>query len=110
MSSCSEDLLTRDIQCYCGRTAVLKTSWTNNNPGRRFRTCSTRNERGGGNACQFFTWVDPPICARAGVIIPGLLRKLRKRDEEIAGLKKRSQIMGVLLFFVTVMLLLLVMG
>ncbi|GJU03537.1 hypothetical protein Tco_1113875, partial [Tanacetum coccineum] len=40
---------------------------TDTNPGRQFRSCST-------NTCPIFSWVDPPMCARAMVIIPGLLR------------------------------------
>ncbi|KAL8241209.1 hypothetical protein R6Q59_014564, partial [Mikania micrantha] len=27
------------VVCHCGRLATMKTSWTNNNPGRRFYTC-----------------------------------------------------------------------
>ncbi|PWA95313.1 zinc finger, GRF-type [Artemisia annua] len=51
------------VQCWCGQTAVVRTSWTNRNPGRRFYGC-----------CDFIDWYDPPMCARSVSIIPGLLR------------------------------------
>ncbi|GJX04428.1 hypothetical protein Tco_0190344 [Tanacetum coccineum] len=55
------------MNCFCGNPTVIRTSWTDTNPGRRFRSCST-------NTCPIFSWVDPPMCARAMAIIPGLLR------------------------------------
>ncbi|PWA35302.1 zinc finger, GRF-type [Artemisia annua] len=42
------------VVCTCGKPAVVKTSWTNRNPGRRFFGCPTMS-------------VD---------IIPGLLRRI----------------------------------
>ncbi|PIN05649.1 DNA-(apurinic or apyrimidinic site) lyase [Handroanthus impetiginosus] len=68
--------------CYCGRMAILKTSWTNINPGCCFMGCANIRSEGGGRQCGFFAWVDPPICARGTVIILGLLRKLQARNEE----------------------------
>lgn len=56
------------MSCFCGNPAVVRTSWTNINPGRRFQACSQVP------GCGFFVWVDPPMCARAIAIIPGLLR------------------------------------
>ncbi|PIN02411.1 DNA-(apurinic or apyrimidinic site) lyase [Handroanthus impetiginosus] len=93
------------MHCYCGRIAQLKTSWTSNNPGRHFQTCASRNGENGVTGCQFFMWVDPPMYARVIAIIPGLLRKLKARDEEIHGLKKRTRMMGALLFLMLVFLL-----
>ncbi|PIN17286.1 DNA-(apurinic or apyrimidinic site) lyase [Handroanthus impetiginosus] len=103
MSHISE---TRVTDCYCGKIAILKTSWTNDNPGRHFRVCPNTGGRGPALQCGFFMWVDPPMCPRGRAIIPGLLRKLKARDEEIASLKKRLRVMvavilllGFLLFF-----------
>lgn len=28
-----------NMECYCGRTAKLTTSWKDTNPGRRFLAC-----------------------------------------------------------------------
>ncbi|GJR08004.1 hypothetical protein Tco_0790656 [Tanacetum coccineum] len=46
------------------------------NPGRRFLACLQLN----GERCIYFDWVDPPMCQRAMMIIPGLLR-VRNRME-----------------------------
>ncbi|KAL0453475.1 UNVERIFIED_CONTAM: hypothetical protein Slati_1325600 [Sesamum latifolium] len=37
--------------CYCGMRAMLQTSWTSENPGRRFHACRDFN-RGG---CRFLS-------------------------------------------------------
>ncbi|KAG8373237.1 hypothetical protein BUALT_Bualt11G0002800 [Buddleja alternifolia] len=29
-----------NITCYCGLRAQIRTSWTNENPGRRFHACA----------------------------------------------------------------------
>ena len=51
------------VQCWCGQTALIHTSWNNRNLGRRFY-----------GYCDFIDWYDPPMCARSVSIIPGLLR------------------------------------
>ncbi|GER40470.1 GRF zinc finger containing protein [Striga asiatica] len=83
MSSNSYD---RDHRyCYCGERSVIRTSWTSENPGRRFRSC-IEYEGEGNPECDFFSWVDPPMCRRSTEIIPGLLRKsnvLRAENEEL---------------------------
>nr|GEV15174.1 zinc finger, GRF-type [Tanacetum cinerariifolium] len=33
------------IRCACGLKAVIRTSWTNRNPGRRFYGCPTITQR-----------------------------------------------------------------
>ncbi|PIN18236.1 DNA-(apurinic or apyrimidinic site) lyase [Handroanthus impetiginosus] len=84
--------------------AILKTLWTSINAGRRFMGCANIRSEGGKRQCGFFTWVDPPICARGTVIIPGLLCKLQARNEEVASLQKRLRFMVVvvvlLIFFI----------
>ncbi|GER45281.1 GRF zinc finger containing protein [Striga asiatica] len=68
--------------CKCLQRSIIVTSWTSENPGRRFRSCS-EYENGG---CDFFSWVDPPMCNRSKQIIPGLLRKsnqLRAQNEAL---------------------------
>lgn len=37
----------------------------------------------GGRECNYFTWFDPPMCARSKMIIPGLLRKISDLEGEI---------------------------
>ncbi|KAL0398485.1 UNVERIFIED_CONTAM: hypothetical protein Sradi_2191800 [Sesamum radiatum] len=63
----------------------MRTSWTKDNPGRRFYNCSI----GRGN-CAFFAWEDPPICARSKLIIPGLLRKINALEDKVANLQKKT--------------------
>lgn len=47
---------------------MAKTAWTNSNAGRRFYSC---------DRCRFFRWLDGPLCERAQLIIPGLLRRIK---------------------------------
>lgn len=35
----SKRVFSRMVNCSCGRRAVIRTSWTNINPGRRFYSC-----------------------------------------------------------------------
>lgn len=68
-------------QCYCGVRAKVRTSWTDNNPGRRFFGCAKYNSNGCG--CGYFGWFDPPMCPRGRQIIPRLLRRIehyRRRE------------------------------
>lgn len=71
--------------CNCGITLPLKTSWTDQNPGRRWWGCNT---------CRFFEWFDPEMCPRSTSLIPGILRSKNKVEEENKRLKaiiKRSR-------------------
>ncbi|CAA0839873.1 zinc knuckle (CCHC-type) family protein [Striga hermonthica] len=79
--------VTGSVDCYCGRRAVIRTSWTNENPGRRFHACLKKEEGGG---CVFFDWYDPPMCRRAKSLILGLLKKMNASEEEILKLKAET--------------------
>ncbi|KAF4367233.1 hypothetical protein G4B88_026740 [Cannabis sativa] len=39
-------------------------------------------QRRGG--CEFWEWIDPPMCDRATVVIPSLLKKIRRLEQEIS--------------------------
>ena len=69
------------VVCFCGKLALVKTSWTPLNPGRRFYACPTKD-----SVCGFIGWVDPPMCARSKTIIPGLLRNINTLEERCNGL------------------------
>ncbi|KAF4403656.1 hypothetical protein G4B88_002509 [Cannabis sativa] len=73
--------------CRCDppRVAEMKTSWTNKNPGRRFVRCPFHQQEQG---CNFWMWYDPPMCERALVVIPGLLRKIRNLEMEVSNLSE----------------------
>ncbi|KAL2510025.1 uncharacterized protein Fot_33672 [Forsythia ovata] len=58
--------------CYCGQFSVTRTSWMENNLGRRFQGCIFDRRP---DACDYFSWVDPPPHPRYKVVINGLLRK-----------------------------------
>ncbi|KAJ9568264.1 hypothetical protein OSB04_004230 [Centaurea solstitialis] len=71
--------------CKCGAPTMVRTSWTNTNPGRRFYCCSRNVSRGliPGSNCPFLGWVDPAPCNRCMVIIPGLLRSKNSVEGEL---------------------------
>ncbi|XP_017225141.1 uncharacterized protein LOC108201361 [Daucus carota subsp. sativus] len=90
MSSYSSSTVQNTDLCQCGLVPVLKTSWTDNNPGRRFWSCRMylRNKRKG---CGYYRWHDPPVEGRSKNIIPDLLRKIEMLEEEIKELKRKEQ-------------------
>ncbi|PWA97153.1 zinc finger, GRF-type [Artemisia annua] len=57
--------------CFCGTPAIIRTSWTQANPGRRFYCCARTVQN-----CGYFGWAEPQLCARAMEIIPGLLNNM----------------------------------
>ena len=100
--------------CDCGKRSVLRTSWMNTNPGRRFLTCDRSMVRlvifllilliyglfcgvflgfslNHCMGCQYFQWIDPPMCNRSKQIIPGLLRRVSKNDDENKRLQTRNK-------------------
>ncbi|KAH6822516.1 hypothetical protein C2S53_008993 [Perilla frutescens var. hirtella] len=76
-----------NMLCRCEVRAALRTSWTPDNPGRRFLCCP----RSGIDSCGFWTWYDPVMCARARAIIPGLLRRINGAEAEVVALKKNKK-------------------
>ncbi|KAL8244416.1 hypothetical protein R6Q59_010674 [Mikania micrantha] len=81
--------------CYCGRLATVRTFWTDQNPGRRFYSCPNEASRCRG----FLGWLDPPMCPRATVIIPGLLRSKNKLKDEVKQLKATIGKKNFIIFF-----------
>ncbi|KAL0333152.1 UNVERIFIED_CONTAM: hypothetical protein Sangu_1471400 [Sesamum angustifolium] len=76
MASSDSTSTIKTLMCYCGKEACLRTSWTNNNSGRRFPWFGDV-----ASGCGFFVWEDPPMCTRAKKIIFWLLHKLNKIEE-----------------------------
>ncbi|KAL0337389.1 UNVERIFIED_CONTAM: hypothetical protein Scaly_2014000 [Sesamum calycinum] len=76
--------ISRPIFCHCGKRAMVRTSWTNENPGRRFHSCEDYKTEG----CGFFYWEDPPMCARAKVVIPGLLAKCSRYEAKLEEMRR----------------------
>ncbi|CAA0839001.1 Unknown protein [Striga hermonthica] len=79
--------VTGDGTCHCGQRTVIRTSWKDTNPGRRFESCLNYEHSG----CDYFDWFDPPMCRRSKMIIPGLLRKMNERQTEIEKLKQKNE-------------------
>ncbi|KAK6151949.1 hypothetical protein DH2020_014584 [Rehmannia glutinosa] len=79
--------VTGEDVCHCGTLAVIRTSWTTDNPGRRFQSCR-QFDRGG---CSFFAWKDPPMCRRAKAIIPGLLKRINDMCKELEKMELNEQ-------------------
>ncbi|MFS7952775.1 putative transcription factor GRF family [Helianthus anomalus] len=53
------------VYCRCGRKTVIKTSWTDKNPGRSFYGCPAH--------CGFIAWSESEVYLRSKVIILKLL-------------------------------------
>ncbi|KAK1430141.1 hypothetical protein QVD17_12682 [Tagetes erecta] len=59
--------------CSCGSCTTIRTSWTEANPGRRFHCCRS--------GCGFVEWLDPKMCERSRIVIPGLLKRINECQE-----------------------------
>ncbi|KAB1227145.1 hypothetical protein CJ030_MR1G027736 [Morella rubra] len=70
-------------QCYCGVTTYMKTSYTEHNFGRRFYSCPNYKIK---RACEFFAWVDPPMCEHGKRV----LKHMRDRQERLNVDKKSA--------------------
>ncbi|KAL2502550.1 uncharacterized protein Fot_36398 [Forsythia ovata] len=66
-------------RCHCGIRCVLKTSWTNENLGRRFLGCYNYRVAGG---CNYFKWVDHPVPPRENELITTLLRRCEESERK----------------------------
>ncbi|KAK8692057.1 hypothetical protein V6N13_075539 [Hibiscus sabdariffa] len=65
--------------CGCGFSAQLRTSWSNDNPGRRFFGCKNHGSLVH-HACRYFSWFGPPMTPRARVVMVGLLKKIKTNE------------------------------
>ncbi|CAB4263561.1 unnamed protein product [Prunus armeniaca] len=84
--------------CHCGNQCHLRTSWTDNNPRRRF-----------------WGYADYGVCERSKIVISGLLKRLRKEEKENRKLKKevgaalkaqrflRASVLGSWIFFIVLL-------
>ncbi|WCJ21329.1 hypothetical protein M5689_003490 [Euphorbia peplus] len=78
----------RDI-CDCGFKAVVRTSWRNDNPGRRFYNCRIKGNRHG--SCNYFLLIDDKLKDRPMSIVLGLLRKLEIMEIECVQLRETGR-------------------
>ncbi|GJR17590.1 zinc finger, GRF-type containing protein [Tanacetum coccineum] len=82
------------VRCACGLEAVIRTSWTNRNPSRRFYGCPTLSP----TCVNFLRWFDPPMRQRSVQIIPGLLRSCNEPEEILAMVEEKRR--KLLKFFI----------
>ncbi|XP_019166873.1 PREDICTED: uncharacterized protein LOC109162640 [Ipomoea nil] len=73
-----------EVRCWCGEVAPVKMSWSNVNPGKRYRACP---HYGGNRSCRFFEWIDSDVSERVSRVIRGLLKRLDNKDSEIQKLQ-----------------------
>ncbi|CAN1161307.1 hypothetical protein LINPERHAP2_LOCUS23841, partial [Linum perenne] len=64
---------------------VLLTSWTEDNPGRRFLRCVSAKKASVSGTRHYFSWFDKPMPVRTKVVINGLLRKLDVVENAVGG-------------------------
>ncbi|KAK9755579.1 hypothetical protein RND81_01G035900 [Saponaria officinalis] len=88
--------------CFCGRVAVVLTSWTKDNPGRRFEACPIYNPVTKTRGCRCFRWLDENQTTWQKKVINQLVleRKLLKNEAEMLQkendmLKKEEKMMKV---------------
>ncbi|RZB70552.1 hypothetical protein D0Y65_035499 [Glycine soja] len=91
------------VFCLCNIEAPLVTSWTEENPGRRFYGCGLYKDRGT-KGCNFFQWHDPVDNNRQKKIIVGLMKevdelKLREKDLQtmISEMKMKEKCLWIVL-------------
>ncbi|KAJ1691576.1 hypothetical protein LUZ63_015731 [Rhynchospora breviuscula] len=91
--------------CHCNELAVLKTAWTDSNPGRRFLGCRNYEIS---RSCGYFFWYDAPVQDRAKVVINGLLRRLNnfEREKKARESKERRLIAIIVILVVFILYLL----
>ena len=46
--------------------------------------------------CEYFEWIDPPMCKRSTQIVHGLLRKINETESEKKRLQRRNKKLMVL--------------
>ncbi|CAI0446328.1 unnamed protein product, partial [Linum tenue] len=83
--------------CRCGEAEVLRTSWTDGNPGRRFYGC---NNYGTSGACNFFRWVDPILDEPMKQAIRGLHKRivaLERRNDQPSIFVGRIKLISIML-------------
>ncbi|GER50530.1 GRF zinc finger containing protein [Striga asiatica] len=78
--------ISSSLECECRKRVVLRTSWIDDHPGRRFHSCLSWKKGG----CKSFEWEDPLICWRAKAIIPGILRRVNALEDENKALRQKN--------------------
>ncbi|KAL4564580.1 hypothetical protein LXL04_028644 [Taraxacum kok-saghyz] len=99
------------VVCFCVRNALMRTSWTDLNPGRRFWGCPkpftvpdsyifsfffcSYSKR---STCGFIGWIDGPMCERSKHVIPCLLRSMNRVERALEKSKEEVQKLKIYMF------------
>ncbi|KAL6494493.1 hypothetical protein OROGR_031293 [Orobanche gracilis] len=91
-SSCaSQRTNKRLIYCDCGVRSPILTSWTDDNPGRKFFGCGFY-EVYGKKCCGFFQWYDDEdFLAAKDKVIARLVKKNEEMNENNEDVKEKNQ-------------------
>ncbi|XP_058775893.1 uncharacterized protein At4g04775-like [Vicia villosa] len=76
----------RGSKCWCEIESPLMTSWTYENPGRRFHGCGNYKVMGK-KGCNYFEWVDDDMSNRA----KDMIRYLKNKNDEVMDLMRDTQ-------------------
>ncbi|KAL3519726.1 hypothetical protein ACH5RR_017875 [Cinchona calisaya] len=90
----SEEISSVPVICHCGKASKFRTSWTDENPGRRFFCCENYEES---NGCGFLLWYDKPMCEQSTWVIPRLLRNVRMQEAENIRRRYREKLLWLAL-------------
>jgi len=77
--------LTEEVRCFHGLLLTLKTSWSDNNPGRRFWSCPYYGSR----KCKYFRWRDDVVNERYKFVIHKLVKKMKDINELLVANEKK---------------------
>ncbi|GJS17103.1 zinc finger, GRF-type containing protein [Tanacetum coccineum] len=72
------------VRYACGLEAVIRTSWTNRNSGRRFYGCPTLSP----TYVNFLRWYDPPMCQRTKT------QREAQQANELSNLTRQRQLLA----------------
>ncbi|KAM3378731.1 hypothetical protein P3S68_011144 [Capsicum galapagoense] len=85
-----DPMLNAEVRCNHGFLLHLKTSWSYNNPGRRFWSCPYY----GSNKCNFFLSRDGVVDERSKFIISKLMKKVKDMNEMLKIMKTKEELVG----------------
>ncbi|MCD7452927.1 hypothetical protein HAX54_018754 [Datura stramonium] len=80
-----ESMLNAEVRCSHDLLLPLKTSWCNNNLGRRSWSCLYYDAK----KCKFFRWRDGLVDERSKFIISKLVKKMKEMNEELISKVKK---------------------
>ncbi|KAG5606325.1 hypothetical protein H5410_027817 [Solanum commersonii] len=86
--------LNEEVRCFHDLLLPLKTSWSDNNPGRRFWSFPYH----GSQKCKYFQWRDNLIDERSKFIFHKLVKKMKDMNKllvaNVKKMKEREEING----------------